>query len=197
MEGSIFVKISKKHEATTCGDGSYKRGQATGGSLSFDKDTMHVGIRVDNELPIDPTDGSAYAGELGGIGGIIAATNVLCRRFQIRKETVTHGVDNDGALSNCFGPYEPTTLTPCFHIVKRVRAEIKKSLIKWVGKKVKAHQDDNEDIKNLDCWAKAYIMADKQAKAHLRRVMRQEILSSTKSYQNKEWTAQIGNKQIT
>ena len=80
--------------------------------------------------------------------------------------------------------------------MKRVRVEIKKSPIKWVGKKVKAHQDDNEDVKNLYSWAKANIMADKQAKAHLRRVMRQETLSSTQSYQNEGWTVQIGNKQI-
>ena len=133
--GKKFCKQIKNHNATTCGDGSYKQGRATGGSLLFDKDSMQVSIRIDNEIPIDPTDASAYTGELGGIGGIIAATNVLCRHFQIREGTITHGVDNDAALSNCFGPFKPTTLTPCFHIVKRVRAEIRKSPIKWIGKK--------------------------------------------------------------
>ena len=99
---------------------------------------MQVGItRIDNEIPIDPSNGTAYAGELGGIGGMIAATNKLCKQFKIQQGTVTHVVDNDAALTNCFGPYEPTTLTPFFHIVKRVRAEIKHSLIKWVGKKSK------------------------------------------------------------
>ena len=128
---------------------------------------MQVGIQIDNKIPIDPIDASAYAGEIGGIGRIIAATNLLYRRFQIREGTITHGVDNDAALSNCFGPFKPPTVTLCFHIVKRIRVEIKKSPIKWIGKKVKAHQDNNEEVEQLDCWTKAKIMADKQAKAHL------------------------------
>ena len=71
---------------------------------------MQIGIRVDNEIPINPEDTSAYAGELGGIGGMIAATNALCKRFQIREGTVMHGVDNDAALSNCFGPFNANTV---------------------------------------------------------------------------------------
>ena len=79
--GKKFCEQFKKHKAMTCGDGLYKQGRATGGSLSFDRDTMQVGRRVDNEIPIDPIDGSVYAGELGGIGEeIIAATNMLCRQ---------------------------------------------------------------------------------------------------------------------
>ena len=31
----------------------------------FDTNTMQVGIQIDNKIPIDPTDASAYAGELG------------------------------------------------------------------------------------------------------------------------------------
>ena len=159
--GKKFCKQVQNHKAMTCGDGSYKQGKATGGSLSFDKDSLQVGIRIDNEIPID------HAGELGGIGGIIAATNALCKSFHIREGTITHGVDNDAALSNRFGPFELTTLTPCFHIVKQIQATIKKSPIKWIGKKVKAHQDKHSEIEQLDCWVKANILADKQAKAHL------------------------------
>ena len=190
--GQKFCKQIRNNNATTGGDESYKKRKATGGSLSFD-----VGIRIDNKIPIDPSDASAYAGELGGIGGIVAATNILCKKFQVRAGTVTHGVDNDAALANCFGPYEPTTLTPCFHIVKRIRAAIKKSSVKWIGKKVKAHQDENTEFDQLDCWAKANILADKQAKAHLRRVLGQETRSSIQQFENEGWTIQIGTKRIT
>ena len=195
--GKKFCEQIKNNEATTCGDGSYKSGKATGGSLSFEKDSMKIGVRIDNEVPIDPEDASAYAGELGGIGGMVVATNALCKKFKVVEGTVTHGVDNDAALSNCFGPYEPTTLTPCFHIVKRIRAAIKMSPIKWIGKKVKAHQDETSNIEQLDCWAKANILADKQAKAHLRRVLRQDNRSSIQQYENEGWTVQIGEKRIT
>ena len=79
--GKKFCEQIKNHAVTTYGDGSYKQGKATGGTLLFDKNSMQVGIQIDNEIPIDPTDASAYAGELGGIGGMIAATNLLCKRF--------------------------------------------------------------------------------------------------------------------
>ena len=161
------------------------------------KKTMQIGIRIDNEIPIDPSNASAYTGELGGIGGIIAATNLLCKQFGISEGTVTHRVDNDAALSNCFGPYEPNILTPCFHIVKRIRAEIKKSPISWKGKKVKAHQDEHADAEQLDYWAKANILADKQAKAHLRQVLGRDNISSIQQFQNEGWTVQIGQKRIT
>lgn len=94
-----------------------------------------------------------------GIREMIAATNLLCKQFQIREGTVTHGVDNDAALSNCFGPFELSTLTPCFHIIKRIRAEIKNSPIAWIGKKVKAHQDKHAEVEQLDCWAKGILLA--------------------------------------
>ena len=99
-----------------------------------------------------------------------------------------HRVDNDAALSNCFGPFEPTTVTPCFQIVKQIRAAIKTSLIKWIGKKVKAHQDKSSENGHLDCWAKANILADKQAKAHLQRVMGQDHRSSIQTYKHEGWT---------
>ena len=46
---------------------------------------MQIGIRIDNKIPINPADASAYVGELGGIGGMVAATNALCKRFQSQR----------------------------------------------------------------------------------------------------------------
>ena len=63
--------------------------------------------------------------------------------------------------------------------------------------KVEAHQDNKDKIENLDCWAKANIMADKQAKSHLRRVMRQEPRPGITMYKDKGWMIRIGNKRIT
>ena len=51
--------------------------------------------------------------------------------------TITHGVDNNATLRDCFGSEEPDILTPCFHMVKRIQADIKASPFTWIGKKLK------------------------------------------------------------
>ena len=82
-------------------------------------------------------------------------------------------MDNNAALRNCFGDEEPDTSTPCFHMVKRIKAEIRALPFKWIGKKVKAHQDENKDYDNLTIWEKANVKADEVAKKHLNRIQNQ------------------------
>ena len=165
--GEYFAKLIMEGEATTCGDGSFKHDRSTGGFTSFDEDNLHDQIEGANEVPVHSDDNMAYYGKLGGIDGTISVVNIVCSAFGVTKGTVTHGVDNQAALTNCFGPYEPDTSTPGFGLVKKIRASIRSSGIQWVGKKVKAHQDDTQDYDQLDSWAKANIIANKLAKAHL------------------------------
>ena len=58
-------------------------------------------------------------------------------------------------------------------MVKRIRAELKASPFKWIGKKVKAHQDKAKDYDQLTSWEKANVCADKVAKQHLDPVQHQ------------------------
>ena len=88
----------------------------------------------------------AYYGELGGIDGTISVANVICSAFNVTAGKITHGVDNQAALTNCFGPDEPDTTTPGFSLVKKIWVLIRSYGIEWVGKKVKAHQDDKPRV---------------------------------------------------
>ena len=98
-----------------------------------------IGFQGGNDVPIDMKDRDEYAGELGSIAGAVTTTNRLCTKFKVAQGSVTHGVDNTAALQNCFGPDEPDTMTPCFHLVKIIREAIKQSPIKWIGQKGKGH----------------------------------------------------------
>ena len=89
--------------------------------MSFDDDDdedIRLGFIGGNDVPIDPEDGDAYVGDLGGIAGAVTMTNNICSSFNVTDGLVRDGVDNAAALKNCFGPYEPDITTPCFHLVK-------------------------------------------------------------------------------
>ena len=51
--------------------------------------------------------------------------------------------DNAAVLWSVFGPDDLDTSTPCFHLIKRVHQKNSQPPVKWIGKKVKAHQDDD------------------------------------------------------
>ena len=168
--GYSFAQQVQLHKGQTAGDGSCKDGRATGGFITFEDDNIEGGIQGAIEVPLTEDDSTPYSGELGGIQVAIATTHHICKQHDVQTGTITHGVDNNAALRNCFGPEEPDTSTPCFHMVKRIRNEIKQSPFTWIGKKVKAHQDDDKNYEDLDSWAKANVIADKVAKNHLKRI---------------------------
>ena len=168
--GAQFAKQVQEHKGQTAGDSSCKDGRATGGFISFTDKDIKGGIKCATEIPLTEDGCTPYSRELGGIQVAIAATHKICDKHGVTTGTVTHGVDNNAALRNCFGQEEPDTSTPCFHMVKRVRAEIKASPFKWIGKKVKAHQDETKDYEQLTSWVKAHVRSNKVAKKHLDQV---------------------------
>ena len=64
---------------------------------------------------------------------------MVCKTFHVLSGKVTHGVDNQAALTNCFGPKEPDMFKLGFNLVKKIQAAIKESKITWVGRKVQEH----------------------------------------------------------
>ena len=147
-----------------------KDGRATGGFITFDDNDICNGIQGATEVSLTEEDSTPYSGELGGIQVEISTTHKVCADHGVTSGTITHGVDNNAALANCFSQEEPDTSTPCFHMVKRIRAEIAKSPFTWIGKKFKAHQDNTKNYADLTSWEKANVEADKVAKQHLDRI---------------------------
>ena len=117
-------------------------------------------------------------------------------QFQLQICCVTHGINNAAVLHNIFGPDKPDTSTPCFHLIKRVQKKITDSPVKWIGKKVKAHQDDNLSYNKLDSWAKANVAADKLAEEHMTRIIHQ-LTPCYKRQQGDRWIVSVGDKIVT
>ena len=102
--------------------------------------------------------------------GTIAATNIVCKAFNVTSGKVTHRVDSQVALTNCFRPDKPDMSTPGFNLVKKMWAAIKTSNIQWIGWKLKGHQYDKKRQEDLDHWEKANVKASRLAKEYLTRI---------------------------
>ena len=122
--GQHFAQLVIDGTASTCGDGSFKHGRSTGGFTSFEGDKLTDQFEGANEVPVHTDDNMAYYGELGGIDGTVSVANIICSTFKVTTGRITHDVDNQAALSNCFGPDEPDITTPGFNLVKKIRASI-------------------------------------------------------------------------
>ena len=66
---------------------------------------MNIKINAACQVHIHPDNNNAYCGERSGIQSAVAYVNALCKHHKITDGTVTHGVNNDAALTNCFGPF--------------------------------------------------------------------------------------------
>ena len=195
-DGYRFAQQVLNNKGQTAGDGSCKEGRLTGGFLSLKENDIKGGIQGATEVPLTEEDSTPYSGELGRIQVAIAATHKICSWHGITTGTITHRVDNNAALTNCFGPREPDISTACFHMVKRIQAEIKASPFKWVGKKVKTHQDKDKDYNKLDCWGKANVVADEIAKKHLERIKNLPRWQHN-IQQSEGWTMSLTNNIVT
>ena len=81
-------------------------------------------------------------------------------------------------------------------MLKRIRAEIATSPFIWIGKKLKAYQDDNKNYKDLTSWEKANVEADIVAKQHLDRIQNQPKPQHN-PMQSEGWSVYLNNSILT
>lgn len=105
-------------------------------------------------------DLNLYRAELTGILGAVEYTVDLCRKNQIQRGRCTIYCDSKGALSAAFGHKRPTPRWTSYDLVRRIRAVIKTSPIKWRGEHVKGHQDNFKKFEHLSNTAKSNVIVD-------------------------------------
>ena len=71
-----------------------------------------------------------YYRELGGINGAITVTQRICSLFNIQAGKATHRVNNQAALTNCFGPDKRDASTPGLNLIKKIKLSTQSSTIK-------------------------------------------------------------------
>ena len=103
-------------------------------------DNIRIGLEQACQIHIHEDDNNVYLCKLDDIQSAAAFVDAMCSHHNVTSGIVTHSVDNDAALTNCFGPIKPSTKIPCFQLIQQIQAEIALSLVKWIRKKVEGHQ---------------------------------------------------------
>jgi len=75
-----------------------------------------------------------------------------------------------------------------------IKYHLKQSLIQWVKKHVKGHQDDHKNFKDLDEWSQSNVLADQLADAKLRLG---NIVNTNCILAGQNWTLRCNVKKIT
>ena len=95
-----------------------------------------------NEIPGASKDQSPYRSELGGISGVLAKVDCLCRRYQIKTGAIMCRLSGLQTMYHASGsdPLDPQRAS--FDLLVDIRNIIKASPIKWTFLWVKGHQQE-------------------------------------------------------
>ena len=91
--------------------------------------------------------------------------NAICTAFQITEpHEMTMACDNISALWKSFDEEEPRQPDASSDILMAIRYQLKQSSLKWKGKWVKGHQDNDDKVTVLlDEWATESLFVDRIA----------------------------------
>jgi hypothetical protein len=89
---------------------------------------------------------SSYRSEISGLCSIIFMVNLVCQSFKIMTGSITVGCDGLSALKSVFeeGEYWEAVIEQTdYDIISSIRAQFRKSPIKWRWRHITGHQDDD------------------------------------------------------
>lgn len=161
----IFAQQIQNGEGIVVSDGSYKNGRSSAAFTTVPEKQ----IKGVTTIPGNKKDQSSYRGELGGILAAITYTNKIAKEKRITRGKCVAVCDNKGAVQAVFGGREINPRWKCFDLLTLIRYQIEISPIRWEGKHVKGHQDDETPYDELPILAQANVDVDELAKEELRR----------------------------
>ncbi len=111
-DGASVAAAILDGSAYAVSDGSYKQNRGTSAFLLEGRDGETNRVTGLNEIPGAPSDQSAYRSELGGISGIIATVDCLCRFHHVSSGSINVRLDGEQTLLNASGtaPLNPKRL---------------------------------------------------------------------------------------
>jgi ribonuclease HI len=145
-------------------DGSFKNSNGTSAFLLCSEEVENCIIGV-NVVPGSITEQSAYRSKLAEVSSILLALTILCKKFDIKADSVEIVLDGQQALEAAGGTWPLKVHQPDFNLLRNIRAKIKKLPVNITWHWIRGHQDDRKDYHNLDSRAKHNIQADSLAKA--------------------------------
>ena len=167
-EGLAVALAIKARTAYAVSDGSYKDQRGTSAFLLQGPDGTNGRILGMNEIPGSDQDQSPYRAELGGILGVIATVNCLCRLHSISSGAIECRLDGEQAMKHASGSNPLDPQQPSFDLLVDIRNKIKQSPLVWSFAWVEGHQVKRNGTE--DFWGVLNNVCDSVAKVYWNQV---------------------------
>jgi hypothetical protein len=192
-DGATVASSIQDGTAYAVSDGSYKDNRGTSAFLleSGTGDGRIIGM---NEIPGAAKDQSPYRSELGGISGVLATVDCLCRRHQIKTGSITCRLDGFQAMYHASGPDPLDPQRASFDLLVDIRNKIKSSPITWKFLWVEGHQQERHGEE--DFWGKLNNICDSVAKAFWAHVDSTRDCSPNHRFGNEGWGVSVQGKKL-
>jgi hypothetical protein len=139
-KGSWVAAAIRNGTAYAVSDRSYKEDRGTSAFLLEGENGSEGRILGMNEIPGDSPDQSAYQAELGGIAGVVATADCLCRLYGIHTGAIQCRLDGFQAMRHASGTHPLDPKQASFDLLVDIRTKIKASPLNWTFHWVEGHQ---------------------------------------------------------
>ena len=163
-----FFRGVRESTAVVICDGSFKDGWGTAAVASL-KDINTTRPVLSFHLTPGPKEAhSPYRAELAGILASVLNVEVNRKKHQVMKGQVTIGCDCEAAMRTYLycRTHTPAPRSPHYDLTSQLAMLLQTSTIKWEGKDIAGHQDDERPYEELDPWEQWNIHVDMLAKMH-------------------------------
>jgi hypothetical protein len=194
-DGASVATAIAAGTAYAVSDGSFKQQRGTSAFLlegSDGSDNRVVGL---NEIPGEADEQSAYRSELGGISGVIAAVDCICRLHGITTGGINCRLDGEQALLHASGvdPLDPQRAS--FDLLTDIRNKIKASPLVWTFDWVEGHQDDRHGT--FDFWGELNDVCDSLAKTYWNQVVLSREPRPNQRFGHEGWSISTDSRKLS
>jgi hypothetical protein len=150
-----------------------------------------------NSIPGETDDQSSYRSKIGGVSGVIETVGILCSLYAIQSGAIEVGLDGEQAMKTIFGNWPLHPKQPDYDLLKDLREKIKKSPLKWTGRWVEGHQDDQHRLEDIDRWGQLNVECDGLAKDYWNACTETEEWPTNNKFADEGWSVWIEGKKLT
>jgi hypothetical protein len=193
-EGRDVAESIRQGTAYAVSDGSFKEQRGTSAFLLEGPTGEATRIIGMNEIPGSLEDQSAYRSELGGISGVLATVDCLCRLYHIKGGKIKCGLDGEQAMLHASGTNPLDPQQPSFDLLVDIRNKVKSSPIQWEFFWIEGHQLERHG--KSDSWGKLNEVCDAIAKLYWNQVVLTREPRENHRFGHEQWSVTIQGKKL-
>ena len=175
-------------------DGSFKQQRGTSAFLLEGIDGETNRIVGFNEIPGAQEDQPPYRSELGGISGILATVDCICRVHSITTGSINCRLDGIQAMFHASRTDPLDHQRASFDLLTDIRNKLKASPLTWTFDWVEGHQDDRHG--SVDSWGQLNKICDSLAKTDWNQISLTREPRLNQRFGDEGWSVYIQGRKL-